>query len=136
MSGPRSRADEGAVVMLLPELRGKADEKIPIAGMRPSDPEPGDDAKGFVILRQLGGAYARADENGRWEMEVPRRGRYVLLVISKEQRRPRSEGEVRMADLRKLSAYFESGAALIGDRRYELRMEVIRDEQEFAVEFD
>jgi hypothetical protein len=40
--------------------------------------------------RQIGVGYARADANGHFEMEVPRRGRYLMLVISHGERHARS----------------------------------------------
>jgi hypothetical protein len=124
------------VIILLPEIRGRPDEKIPVAGLRPSDNMTDNDNKGLSILRQLGGAYTRADANGHFEIEIPYRGRYLALAISNGQKRPRSGEDSSALDLRKLSTYFENPAALIGDRRYELRSVLIREGQELSVEFE
>ena len=51
-------------------------------GLRPQDPPPDEDHAGLQALYGLGGDYARADAEGRFQLRVPDRGNYFLLVIS------------------------------------------------------
>jgi len=134
-SGPRRKADEGAVIVALPLTPHRPAEKAPIAGLRPTDPPPEPDNKGIAILREIGGNYARADANGHLELEVPSRGRYVVLVISHEKRSRSSDG-AKPADIAKLAPFFDKPAGLLVDHRYRLTEEVIRGERELAIEFE
>jgi hypothetical protein len=133
--GPRSRVDVGAVMMLLPQGR-RPDEKIPIKGLRPADRQADESEKGIAMLRDVGGAYARADENGRFELQVPNSGRYWLVVISHEKKRAGAGRELRNADLAKLARFFESAAGLLGDREFRIREETIRGDRRVDVAFE
>jgi hypothetical protein len=133
--GPRSRVDVGAVVMLLPQGR-RPDEKIPIKGLRPADRQPDDGEKGIAMLRDVGGAYARADENGHFELHVPNSGRYWLVVISREQKRTGAGRDLRNADLAKLARFFESASGVLGDREFRISEETIRGDRRLDVAFE
>ena len=133
--GPRSRVDVGAVAMLLPQGR-RPDEKIPIKGLRPADRQAGEGEKGIAMLRDIGGAYARADENGRFELQAPNSGRYWLVVISRERKRSGAGRELQNADLAKLARFFESAAGLFGDREFRISDETIRGDRRVDVAFD
>jgi hypothetical protein len=133
--GPRSRVDVGAVVMLLPQGR-RPDEKIPINGLRPADRQADEGEKGIAMLRDVGGSYARADENGRFELQAPNSGRYWLVVISREKKRAGAGRELRNADLAKLARFFESAAGLLGDREFRISEEMIRGDRRVDVAFD
>jgi hypothetical protein len=134
-SGPRSRPDVGATIILLPQTRQQPAEKVPIAGLRPSDPAPSADAKGLAIIREMGGGYARTDADGRFQLNLPSRGRYLLLVLSRDKR-SRAGGEAKNSDLRKLSPFFDNVSGLIGDRTYRLTTETISGDREIAVSID
>jgi hypothetical protein len=88
-----------------------------------------------AILRQLGGGYARADAGGQFQIELPRRGRYLVLVVSHEMHRA-AAAEIDPADLAKLQPYFDQPAELIGSRQYQLRDEIIRGDRIFPVVFE
>jgi len=133
--GPRSRVDVGAVVMLLPQGR-RPDEKIPIKGLRPADRQADEGEKGIAMLRDVGGAYARADENGRFELQVPNSGRYWLVVISREQKRTGAGRELKNSDLAKLARFFESAVGVLGDREFRISDETIRGDRRVDVAFD
>ena len=100
-SGPRQLPDEGAVVAVIPQSQNRPDEKAPIEGLRPGDPTPDADHRGLAILRELGGGYTRADAGGRFQIQVPSGGRYLVLVISHEKQ-TRSADEINTADILKL----------------------------------
>jgi len=134
-SGPRQLPDEGAVIAILPQTQSEPDEKAPVAGLRPEDPTPGDTHRGIAILRDLGGAYARADANGRFQVQVPDRGRYLVLVVSSRSQ-VRSIEEIQTGDILKLHPYFDNAADLLGNHRYRLKEELFRGDWDFPVAFD
>lgn len=73
--------DGGAVVVIVPrDLR--PEQQASMRGLRPQDPPPEPDHAGLQTLYALGGDYARADAEGRFQLRVPNRGDYFLLVIS------------------------------------------------------
>lgn len=133
-SGPRQLPDEGAVIAVIPQTANRPDEKAPIAGLRPGDPTPDADHRGIAILRELGGGYTRADAGGRFQIRVPDRGRYLVLVISHDKQ-ARSADEINTADILKLGPYFANAADLLGDRRYQLTQESLRGDKQLSIAF-
>lgn len=131
----RQLPDEGAVTIAIPLDAERPDEKAPITGLRPADPVPGEAHRGVSILRDLGGGYARADAAGQVTIELPDRGRYLVLVISREKRL-RAADEISTADILKLGPYFDNAADLLADRRYQLTTETIRGERRMEVTFE
>ena len=80
-AGGETTPDAGAAVVIVPrDLR--PEEKPQMVGLRPQDPPPDQDHAGLQTIRGLGGDYARADPDGRFQLRVPDRGSYFLLVIS------------------------------------------------------
>jgi hypothetical protein len=133
-SGPRQLPDEGAVVAVIPQSQERPDEKAPIEGLRPGDPTPGAEHRGIAILRQLGGGYARADSGGRFQIQVPRQGRYLVLVISREKA-IRSMNDIDTADILQLGPFFANAADLLGDRRYQLTQQTLRGDKQLQIAF-
>ena len=134
-AGARTLPDEGAVIAVIPQSQAKPDEKAPVAGLRPDDPTPGETHRGIAILRDLGGGYTRTDPNGRFEVQLPDRGRYLVLVISNQSRLPPGE-EIQTADILKLGPYFDNAADLLGNHRYQLTMEPVRGDRDLNVPFE
>ena len=115
---PNSRpgGDAGAVIILLP-VRSRPDVKIDGAGLAPAAPPPEADAASLAAIRQLGGVYQRADEQGQFRMVVPRAGEYRMLIVSGNARR-RAGAEPERDDLITLGRTFRSGRKLIGPQKY------------------
>jgi hypothetical protein len=134
-SGPRQLPDEGAVIAFLPQSQARPDEKAPVAGLRPDDPTPGDSHRGIAILRDLGGGYARADANGRFELQLPDRGRYLVLIVSSRSL-VRSVEEIQTGDILMLGPFFDNAADLLGNHRYQLTQESIRGDRDLTVAFE
>jgi hypothetical protein len=134
-SGPRQLPDEGAVIAVLPQSQAKPDERAPVAGLRPEDPTPGDTNRGIAVLRDLGGAYTRTDANGRFELQVPNRGRYLVLVVSNRSLL-RSVEQIQTGDILKIAPYFDDAADLLGNHRYQLTPESFQGDQDFPVVFE
>lgn len=134
-SGPRQLPDEGAVIAVLPQSQAKPDERAPVAGLRPEDPTPGDTNRGIAVLRDLGGAYTRTDANGRFELQVPNRGRYLVLVVSNRSLL-RSVEQIQTGDILKIAPYFDDAADLLGNHRYQLTPESFQGDRDFPVVFE
>jgi hypothetical protein len=134
ISGPRSRPDAGAVVLLLPQTAHSPEEKAPAIGIRPGEALPAGNPRGMAILKQIGAGYARTDASGHFETEVPRRGRYLMLVISHEKR-SHSLDQTTAADLSQLSPFFDSPTELVGNRIHKLSQELIRGNRQFDIVF-
>jgi phage FluMu protein Com len=115
--------DERAVVMALP-LDKFPEKKLTIQGIRPSDREPPPSHPTVRQIRELGGTYARADEEGTFDMIVPDKGTYRVLVISAHARRPK-ESDIHEPDLEQLGKYFTQPDVLIGRHKYRFTEEEI-----------
>ncbi len=73
--------DGGAAVVIVPrDLH--PEQQAAMRGLRPQDPPPDPDHTGLQTVYGLGGDYARTDAAGRFQLRVPNRGHYFLLVIS------------------------------------------------------
>jgi hypothetical protein len=134
-SGNRHLPDPGAVVAVIPDRGVRPDEKAPIDGLRPEDRAPDTAHRGLAILRELGGSYSRADDRGRFQVELPDRGKYLVLVIS-NSRSVESLDDIQTADLLKLGPFFDNAAELLGRRRYQLTMETVRGDRQLNVVFE
>ena len=90
--GGRSLPDDGSVVIALPTGQRPAPTgKAPVEGLRPGDPIPRGDSDNLRIIRAIGGAYARTDAAGRYQLTVPDTGRYFVLIVSKNKYRTGGE---------------------------------------------
>ena len=134
-AGNRNLPDPGAVVAVIPEGGPRPDEKALVTGLRPGDTSPAENHQGIAVLRQLGGGYARTDNRGRFQVQLPARGKYLVLVIS-QARQLRSLDEIETADLLKLAPFFDNAAELLGRQRYQLTMEVVRSDRQLNVVFE
>ena len=108
--------DAGAVILLLP-VRGTPDVQIDAGDLAPGTPPPAADAASLAAIRQLGGVYQRADEQGQFRMVVPLTGEYRMLIVSGNARR-RAGAEPDRDDLISLNRTFRSGRKLIGSQKY------------------
>ena len=134
-SGNRRLPDPGAVVTVIPDRGVRPDEKAPIDGLRPDDRAPAETHRGLAILRELGGSYSRADDRGRFQVQLPDRGKYLVLVIS-NSRSVDSLDDIQTSDLLKLGPFFDNAAELLGRRRYQLTMETVRGDRQLNVVFE
>ncbi|MEX2173932.1 MAG: hypothetical protein WD872_06185 [Pirellulaceae bacterium] len=135
VSGDRDLPDSGAVVAVIPDRQTRPAERAPAIGLRPEDSTPVAANRGVAILRELGGGYARTDERGHFQIRVPDRGQYLVLVIS-QARQLKSLDEISTADLLKLSPFFDNAADLLGRQQYRLTSETVRGDRQLEVVFD
>lgn len=110
-----SRADEGARVLVFPEAR-QGSGKLPSVGFLAGAGEA-DFRLSKASLRAIGGDYAVADSDGRYEIALPAAGGYQVLVISRYQ--DQKDAPVLENSLRKtLESYFDRPNRVIGQVRY------------------
>ena len=109
--------DGDSVTALLP-ASARPDHQAVVEGLRPEDPSPDESHPGLVLLRNLNGAYARADRRGRFRLQVPQAGRYFLLVVSANSQRPERE-QLRASDVAEIGRYFVPVPQLIGTNKFQ-----------------
>ena len=125
--------DADSVVLVFPVSR-RPDPKIPVEGLRPSDRVPDASHPGVSALRDLGGAFARADRNGQFQLQVPDAGRYFILVISHHARRAESE-QPKTRDLAQIGRYVLPASEILGRQQYSWREWNLREDRTLDVEF-
>ena len=119
--------DIGSVAIILP-VDHRPDEKISPDGLRPDEPPPDPDHESVSAIRGLGGAYARADFEGVYELEIPRSGRFFVLFISGAQERADVEFH-RREDLAQLGRFFVRPTKLLGKNQYQWREQSVHGNQ-------
>jgi hypothetical protein len=134
-SGNRNLPDQGAVIAVIPESGLRPQRKAPVSGLRPDDATPDANHHGIAILREIGGGYTRTDDRGRFQVRVPDRGKYLVLVIS-SAREVRDLGDISTADLLKLGPFFDNAAGLLGRQQYRLTSELVRNDRQLNVLFE
>lgn len=116
LSPGHSMPDAGAIVIALPAGKTSG-RKLAARGLHPGD---GDDLSAVPAiddLRSLGGAVARADERGQFQLVVPKPGDFSILIVSRRSKRP-SDQTIAMSDQQELARVFASPSDLIGEQRY------------------
>jgi hypothetical protein len=122
-----SLPDAGSVVIAFPVGR-RPEPKIAVDGLRPADPSPAANHPGVVAVRDVGGAFARADRKGQFRLRVPNVGRYFILVISKNAQRPESE-QPKTRDLAQIGRYVLPASEMLGRQRYSWQQLNLRDDR-------
>jgi hypothetical protein len=127
-----TRPDVGAVAIVLPR-DAHPEQKAEIVGLRPQDPLPGDENESLRALRSIGGDYARADQDGQFQLRVPDRGNYFLLVISASA--GPAEGEQPKSVLAQIGRFFQLTPQLFEGHAYRWREEMVRRDRELSIVF-
>ena len=130
------KGDEGAVVIALPHNVEEVDERSPVEGFRPRDSAPQETDRGLLLLRDHGGNFAKADKQGKYQLRVPRPGKYLLLVISRAK--TGAAGEVDAQDLRRIATFFLNANDLIGTQKCKVfsAERFSADREKFDVSFE
>ncbi len=124
LRGGREAPDEGSVAILVPSGQ-QPDVKTPIDGLRTADPKPSDIHSGVQSIHGYGGDFVRVDAQGKFRLRAPRSGKYYLLVISRNRKRPSSDG-INRRDLAQIGRYFLPAVDLLDDRDYQVTELMIR----------
>jgi hypothetical protein len=103
--------------MVPEESRPGPDDKVDIDGLRPDDPLPGETHPALQRISVMGGAYARADTDGDYRLQLPKRGKYFLLIISGNAHRSGAD-ELNKEHLAQMGRYFIRATELLGDNRF------------------
>lgn len=108
--------DQQAVVIVLPADRSPQNRFL-TTGIRPQAPPPSPTHPIVQAIQEFGGAYARADSEGSFLVELPQKGTYYVLLISGHARRkdPSIEGTV----LQEMTKYFPDPENLV--ERFQFR---------------
>lgn len=112
------RADEGAVVMLLPKDK-KPDVRAPGESVNPGTFKALDN-DAIDRIHQLGGAVVRADENGQFDVIVDAKGKglgYYLVIVSKNQRGVDTE-QMTKEEFATIGTYFSPVEDVVEDRSF------------------
>ncbi len=121
-----TRPDHNAVIIVLPEglavENNQPDLRIPSPGIRALDPPPPEDYGSLSQIVELGGGYARTDEDGGFSLVLPDCGRYHLLLISRGASCPDGLA-VDAEDLEFLTSHFRRASYLLGEQDYRLSVE-------------
>lgn len=113
--------DEGAIIIAWP--RGTlAEPRIDPRDFHPSRPVPAEGSRAMLALEEIGGKYARASADGTFNLVVPRRGEYYVLIVSRNTRRPTGEA-IADADLDVLGRVFAPVTTGIDPHKYHLALE-------------
>lgn len=133
--GGRTLPDDGSVVIVLPtEQRPAPTGKAPVEGLRPGDPLPREDSDNLRIIQSIGGAYARADSEGRYQVTLPDTGRYFVLIVSKNKYRAANE-ELDKADIAQLGRYVQPPTELLGESKYKWQEVTVRTNESIDFTF-
>lgn len=132
-TGNRLLPDAGAVVVALPQTE-RLQERVGVVGLRPGDPPPEPLERGVEIIRTIGGAYTRADDQGRFQLRLPDRGNYFVLVVSNHAQEA-SLDEIKTPDLLQMGRYFDAPADLLGKQKYQWSETTLRADRKLNVDF-
>ncbi len=126
LASGKTRPDHNAAIIVWPQSvdieNGRPHKRIPSSGIRSLDPPPAEDYGSLRRIRELGGCYARADEEGRFSLVLPDSGRYRLLLISHGAAGP-DGSQVDAADLKAVARFFRRPDYLVGEQQYRLTLE-------------
>lgn len=130
----RKTNDDGAVIIALPQNE-YPDEKIPGTELLPQDvaAEPAGRAK--EIIRVLGGGYARTNKDGYYEMNLPKKGTYFVLVVAGYNKRKPGQN-VSVKEAGEMGRFIEGPIDMIGTRPYVWKKENIRNDLRLPVFFE
>ena len=122
------------MIVLPVDRQPGANERPAIDGMPPDHPRPRASNEALRTIRLLGGGYARAETGGRFEVHLPSRGRYFVLVLSKHAGRS-SDTVHNKTTLAQIGRYLLPVTELLGDRKYEWRELIMNDDRQLEIEF-
>jgi hypothetical protein len=127
--GGHNLPDEGAVFLFLPmggPQAGAPPAHRPSAeGLAPSNQPPSEGDAAVRAIREMGGAYARADRSGQFMTYVPARGKYYVLIVSCHATRT-GKTPTEEDDLARLEEYLDQANRLIRGRQYRWTQEELR----------
>lgn len=127
--------DNGAVVLVVPEGHYPR-PKLTGDNFHPRANPPAAGGRDMLALEEIGGRYDRTNAEGSFTLDMPRPGRYILVIISHDTLRA-SDEEIGEQDVSELRHYLLPPQAAIGNQRYvlkhiELAGEVVTTSHDFG----
>lgn len=121
--------DDGAIVVILPQnARPDPTNKFPAQPLMPGSSSEETDQQLRSGIRDLGGDFVRVDAMGEFTLNVPDRGKYFVLVLSRGAVRPAGELP-KPTDLAQIGRYFLPADELLGNSRYVWQDETVRGDR-------
>lgn len=129
-----SRPDAGAAVLILPfERPPRRDSKIEADALSPRRPLPAVGDAALATIDNIGGAYARTDDEGRYRVTLAEPGKYHILILSAALERDTRLPE--RVDLAALGEYVYDAVTLIANAEYLLSTRDLTADARFDHEF-
>lgn len=129
----REIPDAGALVLALPKDE-KPEERASSEGLRPQDAPPLEEHPGLKMVRAIHGAYARTDGEGRYRLRLPDVGEYYVLFVSHGAERSAAD-TFDHDHLAQIGNYFVPAHELLGDKKYEWKLHLVRADEQLNVVF-
>lgn len=119
-------ADLGALILALPQHE-QPEKSISSEGLGIDDAPPKADHPGLRELESVGARIARVGPNGRYELRVPRGGKFYLVAISKQSRR---QGESHQPQITSaIGKFLAPPTRIVGQQRYQMTEPTLREER-------
>lgn len=118
--------DLGGLILALP-VGNQPEKSVPAEGLGIDDAPPKADHLGLRELESIGARIARVDPTGRYELRVPRGGKFLIVAISKTARRGEVQHKANITS--EIGKYIAPATRLLGDHRYQMENPTLRDER-------
>ncbi len=117
--------DHGSVVIVVPQnVFPDRSNKIAAAQVAPNA-SPSAASSAIQNIREIGGDLTLVKTDGTFELNVPDRGKYYVLVLSRHMRPVEDVSTVRN-DIGRVGRYFTPADELLGGFRYAWRPETVK----------
>jgi hypothetical protein len=134
MLADRKTPDDGAVVIAFP-TEEHPDEKAPGGELLPQDVAAPPTGRAQEIVRLIGGGYARTNKEGDFEIKLPKKGTYFVLVVAGYGKRKNGQN-VSVKEAGEMGRFIEGPIDMLGQRPYRWRKETVRSELRMPVFFE
>lgn len=130
----RKTGDDGALILALPQNE-HPDEKAPGGDFMPADIAAPLQGRGPEIVRLLGGSVTRANKDGNFEMQLPKKGPYFVLIVSSFHKRKGNQN-VSIKEAGEMGRFLEGPIDMIGQKSYQWRKENVRSDLRISAFFE
>lgn len=128
----QTKPDDGATMLVVPRDM-HPEQKVEIVGLRPQDPPPDENHAGLQAIHRLGGDCVRTGPEGRFQLRVPDRGSYFLLVISAHV--SQDEKELAKSTLAQIGRFFRLTPKMFEGHAVRWQEEEVRRDRQLNIVF-
>ncbi len=126
--------DSGAVVVLLPKGT-PPDERVAALGLRPNNPPNTETARAKHAIREIGGYWATANDNGEFKVEVASsKTYYVLYVSGNANRQAGSPTPQQVKDITEMEEYIFPASDLLGQNQFRWQLVTVLSKNPMQLE--